>query len=127
MKFELDQSSRHLTVRAYTEHDFVVGDRHITRPVVLCGDRIDVDLLPDRAEALTEAHIERLCELGTDLLLIGTGARQVFLAPALSALVMSKGIGCETMDTAAACRSYNVLIAESRSVAVALFMLSPSA
>ncbi len=127
MKFELDQSSRHLTVRAYTEHAFVVGDRHITQPVVLCGDRIDVDLLPDRPEALTVAHIERLCELGTDLLLIGAGARQVFLAPALSALVMSKGIGCETMDTAAACRSYNVLVAESRSVAVALFMLSPPA
>ena len=38
---------------------------------------------------------------------------------------MSRGIGCETMDTAAACRSYNVLIAESRSVAAALFMLTP--
>ncbi len=125
MKFELDQSSRHFTVRAYGAREFVVGDRRITRPVVLCGDQADVELLPDSVEALTETHIERLCALGTDLLLIGTGPRQVFLAPALSALVMSRGIGCETMDTAAACRSYNVLVAESRSVAAALFMLAP--
>lgn len=125
MKFELDQSSRHLTVRAYGAREFLVGDRRITRPVVLCGAQVDEQLLPDDIAALNEGHIERLCALGTDLLLIGTGPRQVFLAPALSALVLSRGIGCEAMDTAAACRSYNVLVAESRSVAAALFMLAP--
>lgn len=123
MKFELDLSSRHLAVRAYGAREFLVGDQRITRPVVLCGERADVDLLPDSIDELTAAHVERLCALGTDLLIIGTGPRQVFLAPALAALVMSRGIGCETMDTAAACRSYNVLIAESRSVAAALFLL----
>lgn len=126
MKFELDQTSRHLTVRAYSAREFVVGDQRIARPVVLCGERIDLELLPDRPEALSSVHVEGLCALGTDLLLIGTGTRQVFLPPALSALVLSKGIGCETMDTAAACRSYNVLVAESRSVAVALFLLDPA-
>ena len=125
MKFELDQTSRHLTVRAYGAHEFLVGDRRITRPVVLCGAAIDERLLPDEIADLDETHVERLCALGTDLLVIGTGPRQVFLAPRLSALVLSRGIGCETMDTAAACRSYNVLIAESRSVAAALVMLAP--
>ena len=126
MKFELDQSSRHLAVRAYTDREFIVGDQRLTRPVVLFGERIDLGLLPDSPEALDLAHAEALCALGADLLIIGTGPRQLFLAPALSALIMSKGIGCETMDTAAACRSYNVLVAESRSVAAALFMLAPT-
>ena len=124
MKFELDQSSRHLTVRAYGAREFIVGDRRITRPVVLSGARIDEQLLPDEAAALDAAHLERLCEFGSDLLIIGTGARQIFLTPPRSALVLSRGIGCETMDTAAAFRSYNVLVAEARSVTVALFMLA---
>ena len=125
MKFEVDQTSGHLTVRAYGAREFLVGDRRITRPVVLCGTAIDDRLLPDDISDLDEAHVARLCALGTDLLVIGTGPRQVFLPPRLSALVQSRRIGCETMDTAAACRSYNVLVAESRSVAAALFMLAP--
>jgi uncharacterized protein len=125
MKFELDQTARHLTIRGYSAREIIVGDQHLTRPVVLCGELIDIDLLPQTLEGLTSAHIERLCALGADLLLIGTGPRQVFLDPALIAPVLSRGIGCETMDTAAACRSYNVLVAESRSVAAALFMPSP--
>jgi len=127
MKFELDQTARHLIVRSYSSHELVVGDQRITRPVVLCGEHIDLDLLPPSIETLGAAHIERLCALGTDLLLFGTGQRQVFLDSSLMAMMLGRGIGCETMDTAAACRSYNVLVSESRSVAAALFMLAPPA
>ena len=127
MKFELDQTARHLIVRSYSSRELVVGDQRITRPVVLCGERIDLELLPPSVEALGAVHIERLCALGTDLLLFGPGPRQVFLDKSLMALVLGRGIGCEVMDTAAACRSYNVLVSESRSVAAALFMLAPPA
>lgn len=123
MKFELDQSARHLTVRAYDAGGFLVGDRRVTSPVVLCGERVDVDLLPAEFDQLDEMHVDRLCALGTDLLLIGTGERQRFLPQSLMARILERGIGCEAMDSAAACRSYNVLVSESRAVAVALFML----
>lgn len=127
MKFELDQSARHLTVRAYSTREFHVGDQRITRPVVLCGPQVDIDLLPPLVEELTAVHVERLCALGTDVLLFGTGARQVFLESALTSIILGRGIGCEIMDTAAACRCYNVLIAESRSVAAALFLIEAPA
>lgn len=128
MKFELDQSARHLAVRAYDADGFLVGDHRITRPVVLSGERIDLDLLPAHFGLIEDLHIERLCALRPDLLLFGTGPRQQFLPQSLMARILERGIGCETMDTAAACRSYNVLIAESRAVAAALFMLrTPSA
>ena len=122
MKFELDQTDRHLTIRSYGAREIVVGDQRLTRPVVLCGASIDIDLLPPTLEQLGPDHIERLCALGVDLLLIGTGARQVFLDPALTAPLLSRGIGCEAMDTAAACRTYNILSGEGRNVAAALII-----
>lgn len=124
MKFQLDRSSHHLAVHSYNAHEFIVGDRRIARPVVLCGNHIDENLLPDHVADLDDTHIEALCALGIELLIVGTGPRQLFLPTALSARILSHGIGCETMDTGAACRSYNVLIAESRSVAAALFMIA---
>lgn len=55
-----------------------------------------------------------------ELLLVGTGASIVPLDPDIRALFKSKGITIEVMDTGAACRTYNVLLAEERRVAVAL-------
>jgi uncharacterized protein len=53
-------------------------------------------------------------------LLLGTGARQVLASPALRSAFREAGIALETMDTGAACRTYNVLLGERRPVAAAL-------
>jgi uncharacterized protein len=71
-------------------------------------------------EVLTAAHFERLAALAPELVIFGSGARLRFPAPALWRRLIEAGIGFETMDTAAACRTYNVLLAESRSVVAAL-------
>jgi uncharacterized protein len=55
-----------------------------------------------------------------DILLIGTGTRQVFLPPARRAEIRRKGPVVEAMDTGAACRTFNLLLAEGRRVAAAL-------
>ena len=55
-----------------------------------------------------------------EVLLVGTGARQQFLPPATLAPLLRAGIGIETMDTQAAARTYNILMAEGRRVIVAL-------
>ncbi|SOE48703.1 membrane protein, putative [plant metagenome] len=55
-----------------------------------------------------------------EVLLIGTGARQVFLPPAVLNPLLGAGVGIETMDTQAAARTYNILMAEGRRVRVAL-------
>jgi len=55
-----------------------------------------------------------------DVLLLGTGARGEFFPPALRAALKQKGLVVETMDTGAACRTYNVLMAEGRRVIAAL-------
>ena len=64
------------------------------------------------------AVLERLA--APQFLLVGTGRRQVFAEPAVRAAYGERGIGLETMDTGAACRTYNVLLAEQRPVMAAL-------
>lgn len=69
---------------------------------------------------LTEAHFATLAELRPELVIFGSGKRIRFPKPAMLQPLMARRIGIETMDTAAACRTYNVLLAEGRSVVAAL-------
>jgi uncharacterized protein len=71
-------------------------------------------------EDLTEAHFGALAAMAPELIVLGSGPRIRFVKPALLRPLMSRRIGIETMDTAAACRTYNVLLAEGRNVLAAL-------
>ncbi len=70
--------------------------------------------------ALSEAHFAALADLQPELVIFGSGSRLRFARPALLRPLIERRIGVETMDTAAACRTYNVLLAEGRSVLAAL-------
>ena len=74
----------------------------------------------DDFSALSEAHFELLAALGPELVIFGSGGRIRFPRPAWLRPLMARRIGIETMDTAAASRTYNVLLAEGRTVLVAL-------
>lgn len=69
---------------------------------------------------LDEAHFASLVALAPEIVIFGSGPRIRFPAPALLRSLIDARIGIETMDTAAACRTYNVLAAEGRSVVAAL-------
>jgi uncharacterized protein len=71
---------------------------------------------------LTEAHFDSLAEQRPEVVVFGSGARLRFVPPALMRGLMARRIGVETMDTAAACRTYNVLAAEGRLVLAALLI-----
>lgn len=75
-------------------------------------------------EALAAEHFERLLAQEPELVIFGSGARIRFVAPALLRALIERGIGVETMDTAAACRTYNVLATEGRAVVAALLLES---
>jgi uncharacterized protein len=71
--------------------------------------------------AITEAALAPVVEHGgVELLLLGLGRRMAPIAPALRAALKAHGIAVEPMDTGAACRTYNLLLAEDRRVAAAL-------
>lgn len=73
-------------------------------------------------DALTEAHFERIAALAPEVVLFGSGPRLRFVKPALLRPLIARRIGVETMDTPAACRTYNVLVSERRSVVAALLL-----
>ncbi|MCC6209827.1 MAG: hypothetical protein IT513_02170 [Burkholderiales bacterium] len=104
--------------------DFVMinGRRHAAseaNALIVMPERI----LPWSAaafDALTEADFEVFLGLGLEVLLLGTGARQRFPHPRLTRALAERRVGLETMDLRAACRTYNILMAEERRVAAAL-------
>jgi uncharacterized protein len=98
--------------------------------VVVNGERREssVVVLPHRIEAwaaagfdaLTAEDFAFLLELDVEIVILGTGARQRFPHPRLTRALAAAGIGVEVMDVQAACRTYNILVAEERKVAAAL-------
>ncbi len=75
-----------------------------------------------RFEDLTEQHFARLAEAKPELVIFGSGARLRFPPPAFLRSLMAQRIGVETMDTLAACRTYNILAGEGRKVMAALLI-----
>ena len=71
-------------------------------------------------ESLTAENFARVAALSPELVVFGSGERLRFPSPALLRPLIDAAIGFETMDTHAACRTYNVLLAEGRKVVAAL-------
>ncbi len=79
-----------------------------------------------RFEDLAAADFERIVALRPELVIFGSGLRLRFPPPALLRALIDARIGVETMDTAAACRTYNVLVSEGRPVVAALLLQRPA-
>ena len=72
------------------------------------------------AETLTDEHLRSLLAQRPELVIYGSGARLRFLPAPVFRPLIDAGVGMETMDTAAACRTYNILASEGRRVVAAL-------
>ena len=121
MKLQVSSAGRLHAFTAYGEgYVEVDGQRHVASLVVL-PERVAPWPVPG-FEALAEAHFEALAALAPEVVLLGTGATLRFPHPSLLRPLARARIGFETMDTRAACRTYNVLVAEGRKVAAALLL-----
>ena len=96
------------------ENSVVVGSR---------GERFTWDC--SRFEELGAEHFAQLASLGAELVIFGSGARIRFPQPAWIQPLMARRTGVETMDTGAACRTYNILAGEGRHVVAALLIERP--
>jgi uncharacterized protein len=81
---------------------------------------------PSLPMELTAEHFEALLALKPELVIFGSGPRIQFVSPALTRTLIERRIGVETMDTPAACRTYNVLVSEGRSAVAALLLQPPA-
>ena len=107
------------TITGYGEGYVMVNGQRRETSVVVLPDRIES--WPARSfEALTADDFSFLKSLEVEIVLLGTGPKQRFPHPRLTAALGQAGIGLEVMDVQAACRTYNILVAEERKVAAAL-------
>jgi len=122
MKLNLDPAATAQFVRAYGPEGILVGERWYRSSLVVAATGVRENWPPKSVESLTNAHVAGLIELRPQVLLLGSGMRQRFPSREVLAPLYEARIGFEVMDTAAACRSYNLLLAEGREVVAALIL-----
>jgi uncharacterized protein len=108
-------------INAYGDGGFRISGRHWTESVLVFPGQTLAWGVSDIG-AMTVASLEPVFAAGPDveILLLGCGPSMVFIDKALRAAVRTRGPVIETLDTGAACRTYNLLMGESRRVAAAL-------
>ncbi len=124
MKLHLDNPGSRNLVTGYGPGHVAINHRRHTAGLILLPDRIVEPWGAGRFEALAERDFEAILPLAPEVVLIGTGSRQRFPAPALLRPLIAARLGFEIMDLAAACRTFNILMAEGRRVAAALLVES---
>ena len=122
MRLTDDRTGSALLVRSYAPGEVRVADKVLQRSCLISAERLVEDWRPQTLDELTEADLQAVFELQPEIVVLGSGPRQRFPEPRLLAAILARGIGCEVMDTGAACRTYNVLVSESRRAVAALLL-----
>ena len=124
MKFQPEPSTAQ-TIRAYGPGWIGLEVEKITTSIILGSSGLRKVWACTRFEDLTPAHFAQLAELDAEVVIFGSGARNRFPPPAWLQPLMARRMGLETMDTQAACRTYNILAGEGRNVVAALLLETP--
>jgi len=122
MQLTLDEKSSPLLIRALGDGQIRIADQTYTSSVLITSDTVHEDWPVSRVTDLEDAHWAPILEAAPSIVLFGTGNTLDFPTPAQTAALTTRQIGVEIMDTAAACRTFNVLLTEGRSVAAAIIL-----
>lgn len=122
MKLQSAAPTSLLAITAYDATGISVGARKLSRSFILTPQRLIEDWSPVSLDALCAEDLDILAGLNHSIVLLGTGLRQRFPASALLRPLIERRIGVEVMDSFAACRTYNILMAEGREVAAAIIV-----
>ena len=120
MDLTLEQPGDHLFIRSVSAQGIQVVDDFYHSSIIVSASQVIPDWPVHAVENITEQHLLKVLELQPELVLIGTGAKQAFLPPRQLMFFYSRNVGVEVMTTDAACRTFNVLVSESRNVVAAL-------
>jgi len=132
MKFTQDSFAGGYAIRAYDagsvtvlgpgEPAAVPCSEVLTASFIISPQRLRRNWPPQAYGELAPEHLAGLLDLEPDVVLLGTGTTFRYPAPALLSPLTGRGIGVEVMDSGAACRTYNVLLAEGRQVVAAILL-----
>lgn len=122
MNITQDFGGGRYVIRSYDQGCIVVNERSFHRSLIVAPELFDPDWEPQSLAELSPSHLDPVIALKPEVVLLGTGLRLQFPAREITALMRQRAIGIEVMNTAAACRTYNLLMSEGRAVAAALLV-----
>ena len=121
MKFTRDPQAD-ISVRSIERGALRVGEETLTESVALTSEKVIRDWPALDLDQLNESHLERLLQEQPEMIVLGTGWQHRFAPRELMFALARRGIGLEVMDTPAACRTFNILVAEGRRAAALLVL-----
>lgn len=122
MKLQADRAEGVNIINAHTADSVSVNGEVYRHSILVPPTGPMLPWGPTALAELTEAHFEQIAQAKPELVVFGSGKTLRFPPPALLRPLMAARIGVETMDTAAACRTYNILVGEGRQVMAALLL-----
>ena len=122
MMLQATVTQQYQTVTGYDEHGVEINAQAFDYSLIVLPEIAPTAWPVAGFDALTPEHFAQIDATNPDVVIFGTGRKQRFVHPKLSAVLTSRRIGIECMDNKAACRTYNILMAEGRKVALALII-----
>lgn len=124
MKITLQTGPRVNLIRSFAKGELRIGDEVLTSSCLVTAESI-AGWQPRHAGELVPEHFDAVLALKPEIVLLGSGTQQRFPERSLMAQLLGRGVGFEVMDTAAASRTFNILVAEDRRVVAALLLHDP--
>lgn len=122
MKLHSTNTQKYQTVTSYDERGVELNLQRFERSLIVLPETAPTPWAVDHFDQLSAEHFEQIAATVPDVVILGTGNKQRFVHPKLITSLTSQHKGVECMDNHAACRTYNILMAEGRKVALALIM-----
>ncbi|RTZ64012.1 MAG: hypothetical protein DSZ29_06135 [Aquificaceae bacterium] len=122
MKFAEDNNKDQYQITAYDDDSVHVNDKAFNKGFIVMPKHFIHDWQPQHYADLHVTDLDILFNLKPSVILLGTGAKQIFPPKEIYLAFVKSGIGFEIMDTQAACRTFNILMSEDRNVAAAMFI-----
>ena len=128
MKLHHTSTQQYQTVTAYDDNGVEINTVRFDYSLLVLPETPPVAWPVRSFERLDPEHFAHIASTDPDVVILGTGKRQRFVHPKLTTMLTARRIGVECMDNQAACRTYNILMAEGRKVALALIfdMVDPT-
>ena len=122
MKLHLTTAENNNLITACGEGYIEINKQRYTQNLIVMPQALMQDWQVTSFDELVNEHFTQIAELKPEVVLLGTGATHLFLHPRHHQLLTENGIALECMTTAAACRTYNILMSEGRAVAAAIIL-----
>ena len=122
MDLSFEHPGDYLFVRRIGVDTVTVVDRDFHKSILLTPQQVVEDWNVTDASQLSLADVEKIAALGPELVLLGTGERQVFPPAEVMAGFLRRGIGIEAMTNGSAARTYSLLAGEGRRVLAAFIL-----